>query len=54
MISLERMAECIWKAEYRRATGKERLVPWSEVSPNDQDKYRYLADAILMENADAK
>lgn len=41
------IAECIWRAEYRRATGKERLVPWSEVAPNDQDKYLFVADAIL-------
>lgn len=30
----EAIAEAIWRAEYRRATGRERSIPWSEVSNN--------------------
>jgi hypothetical protein len=42
------IAEMIWQAEYRRATGKGRLVDWATgVSEEDKDKYRYVADAIL-------
>jgi hypothetical protein len=42
------IAEMIWQAEYRRATGKGRLVEWGTgVSEEDKDKYRYVADAIL-------
>lgn len=41
------VAETIWRAEYRRATGKERSIPWSEVSRDDQKKYEYLAKAVL-------
>ncbi|MGY3582005.1 hypothetical protein ACVIGB_001072 [Bradyrhizobium sp. USDA 4341] len=42
------IAEKIWHAEYRRATGKPRLVDWAAgVSEEDKDRYRYVADAIL-------
>lgn len=42
------IAETIWRAEYRRATGRERNVDWSFVSPNERDKYLYLANAIAL------
>lgn len=42
------IAETIWRAEYLRATGKERLVSWTDgVSTEDKEKYRFIADALL-------
>lgn len=43
----EEIAKTIWPAEYRRATGKERSIPWDEVAEHDREKYRFIADAIL-------
>lgn len=46
----EQIAEIIWRAEYRRATGRERNVDWEDgVLPMDKNSYRYLADAIIAE-----
>ena len=42
------IAEIIWRAEYKRATGKERNVSWQGgVSKWDKEKYLVVADAIL-------
>jgi len=44
----EKIAQTIWRAELLRATGKERSIDWfKDVSESDQERYRYLADAIL-------
>lgn len=43
----EAIAETMWRAELRRATGKERNIAWSEVAPYDQERFRYVADTIL-------
>lgn len=40
------IAETMWRAEYTRATGKERSIPWSEVAYDDQQKYLYVADVV--------
>ena len=50
----EAIAEAIWRAEYRRATGRERSIPWSEVSSTDRERYRYVADAILAMQAERR
>jgi hypothetical protein len=49
----EAIAETIWRAEYRRATGKERTVSWADgVSEADKDGgYRYIADALSLPSA---
>lgn len=51
---VEAIAETIWRAEYRRATGRERSVPWSEVSSTDRERYRYVADNILAMQAERR
>lgn len=43
----DQIAERIWRAEYTRATGKQRSIEWAEVGDNDALKYLYLAEAIL-------
>jgi hypothetical protein len=44
---VEGIAETLWRAEYRRATGKERGIAWDDVAESDQNKYRHSATAIL-------
>ena len=51
---VEAIAETIWRAEYRRATGRERSIPWSEVSSTDRERYRYVAAAILAMQAERR
>lgn len=47
-MNVEQIAEILWRAEYRRATGKERSVSWVDgVSDEDRQDYRYLAAAVL-------
>lgn len=47
-MNVEKIAETIWRAEYRRATGKERSVDWADgVADEDKELYRYVAEAIL-------
>jgi hypothetical protein len=43
----ETIAEAMWRGELRRAAGKERNIPWSEVSETDQARWLYLADAAI-------
>ena len=44
----EAIAETIWRAEFARATGRERLVSWKDgVSDEDKAKYLFIADAVL-------
>lgn len=45
--SRDYIAETIWRAEFRRATGKERSITWHDVAVEDRDRYLFLADAIL-------
>ncbi len=45
--AVEAVAETIWEAEFRRATGKQRLVPWAEINPDDRERYRFLARAVI-------
>lgn len=42
-----RVAEALWRGELRRAAGKERSVPWSEVAEKDQETYRDSARAAI-------
>jgi hypothetical protein len=49
----EIIAETIWRSEYRRATDKERSIPWSEVASADQEKYRFVARGIFAAIRDA-
>jgi len=44
---VEAAAEAIWQAESVRALGRERLVPWSENPGPEQEKYRFLARAVI-------
>jgi hypothetical protein len=44
---IEEMAEKIWRAESFRITGRDRTVGWSDVSPADQEKYRFLARHVF-------
>lgn len=41
--AIERIAETIWRAELRRATGKGRNVPWTEINDTDRERYRFIA-----------
>lgn len=44
----EAIAETIWRAEFVRATGRERLVSWKDgVSDEDKAKYLFIAAAVL-------
>jgi hypothetical protein len=47
VFSTNKIAEIIWKSEYRRATGKERTVPWSEVPRSDKRRYEFIAFDIV-------
>jgi hypothetical protein len=45
----ELIAETIWRSEYRRSTEKERVVSWQDgVSEKDKDRYRYIANDIIL------
>ncbi len=44
---VEVVAEAIWEAEFQRATGRHRLVPWAEINPDDRERYRFLARAAI-------
>ena len=44
---VETMAEAGWQADAIRATGRKRLVPWSEAGEPDQEKWRSIARAML-------
>ena len=45
---IERVAEAMWQAEWARAgNGGKRRVPWSEIAPIDQDRYRFVARASV-------
>lgn len=44
---VERIAECIWQAEWKRAGNHGlRRVPWSEVAETDQERYRFVAREV--------
>ena len=45
----DRIAETMWRADYRRATGKERLVEWADNSPECHNEWLFLADAVIAE-----
>ncbi|WP_458760509.1 hypothetical protein ACSVBT_06875 [Afipia sp. TerB] len=46
--SVDEVAETIWRAEYLRATGRDRSLPWAEaISECDRNRYRFVATAIL-------
>ena len=48
MDMIERVAEAMWQAEWARAgNGGRRRVPWSEIAPTDQDRYRFVARAAI-------
>lgn len=44
---IDAIAETIWQAEWKRAgNGGLRKVPWSEISPTDQERYRFIAREV--------
>ena len=43
---VERIAETVWRAEFMRSTGRDRLVPWCEINETDRERYRFIARAI--------
>jgi len=45
--ALEKAAAAAWNEESRRALGRDRLVPWSEVAEHDQERWRGLARAAI-------
>ena len=48
MDMIERVAEAMWQAEWARAgNGGRRRVPWPEIAPTDQDRYRFVARAAI-------
>ena len=49
---VERVAEALWQAESRRASGRERLVEWAEAG-DAQETWRYMARAALTSSTDA-
>ncbi len=50
--SAELIAETIWRAEYLRATGRQREVDWCDgVSWADKERYRFVAGAIIASGA---
>lgn len=44
---IDTAAEAIWQQENMRIRGKPRLCEWNDVDPEDQEKYRGLANAAL-------
>ena len=44
---VERMAETLWQTDYLRATGRFRLVPWSEAGEQPHKQWRSIARAAL-------
>ena len=47
LLTRDEVAELIWVSEYLRSTGRDRNIPWSEVSEENQNRYLYQADMIL-------
>lgn len=48
MGKLEEVAEALWQAEWARAgNGGKRRVPWTEIAPVDQERWRFLARAAI-------
>jgi hypothetical protein len=45
---IELIAETIWHAEYRRATGRSRSVAWNDNSEKTQESYRFIARTLLL------
>ena len=46
-VMLEAVAEACWQAEYMRAAGKPRNVPWSEAGDEAHRKWRSIAAAAV-------
>lgn len=45
---IETMAEGLWQGEWARGgSGGKRRVPWSEIAPVDQERWRFLVIAAL-------
>jgi hypothetical protein len=48
MGKVEEVAEALLQAEWTRAgSGGKRRVPWTEISPLDQERWRFLARAAI-------
>lgn len=45
--AVERAAEACWQDEFARATGRARLVPWSEAGEGEHNRWRRIARAAL-------
>ena len=47
MEARERLAEVMWRAEYKRGAGRERNVPWSEAGDPARKAWLPIADAVI-------
>ena len=47
MEARERLAEVMWRAEYKRGAGRERSVPWSEAGDTARKAWLPIADAVI-------
>ena len=47
MEARERLAEAMWRAEYKRGAGRERSVPWSEAGDTARKAWLPIADAVI-------
>ncbi len=48
MGKVEEVAEALWQAEWTRAgSGGKRRVPWTEIAPVDQERWRLLSSAAM-------
>jgi hypothetical protein len=44
----DRIAEAVWRSEYKRATGKDRNVSWPDgLNEYDLERYRFVAREVL-------
>ena len=48
LLDKETIAELLWQTESRRARGRDRNIPWSELAPDQADIWRDYADAVLL------
>ena len=48
MTMVEKVSEAMWQAEWARAgNGGRRRVDWDEIAPDDQERYRFVALAVI-------
>ena len=44
---VERVAEALWREDFRRGAGRERITPWAEAGDHPHMQWRSLARAAL-------